>query len=251
MTRGQHDAFQELLNKAETDDCILGFILGGSRGKGFHTEASDYDITIVVRDEVAEQYQSEFHIDAPGIDLAVLSLSKFVRYAHWKGPQHWARYDFAHVTALVDKSGEIQKLINDKASIPTEHADEYINAQLDAYLNGFFRSMKALKRGDVVGMRLEAAASISHLVNAVFALEGRMAPFPDYLTRELQRWPLQRFPWPSQRLLDALLRTLTDGNLATQQELAKTVERVFRDAGYNAVFDAWAGEDQSAMNFVV
>lgn len=249
MTTQHDDRFRALLQRARTDDNIIGFFLGGSRGKGFENEYSDYDITMVVKNDAAEAYKEEFDEEDVGIDLGVLSLSEFEAYANWKEVHHWDRYDFAHVRALVDKTGGIQGLIDKKGAIPADKRDEYINAQLDAYINGFFRSVKAFRRHEVVGMRLESAASIPHLLNAVFALEGRIAPFPDYLVQELRRRPLQTFPWSSEQLLEALLRILETGDLSTQQSMARNVETTFRQRGYNNVFDAWKGEDRWAMDF--
>jgi hypothetical protein len=238
MVITSHERFKALLHRAKIDDNIVGFFLSGSRGKGFENEHSDYDLVMVVKNDAADAYKEEFDVEEAGIDLGVFSLSEFDAYAKWNGAHHWDRYDFAHVRALVDKTGEIQNLIDRKGSIPDDKRDEYINVQLDAYINGFFRSVKALRRHDAVGVRLESAASIPHLLNALFALEGRIAPFPDYLVQELRRRPLHMCPWPSEELLEALLRILETGDLSTQQTMARTVEKTFRQQGYNDVFDA-------------
>jgi len=250
MATTPQERFEALLDRSRTDDNIIGFFLCGSRGKGFETEQSDYDIVMVVKDDAAEAYRKEFDAVKTGIDLGVFSLSELEVHAEWKGTHHWRRYDFAHVHALVDKTGEIQRLIERKASIPDDKRDDYICAQLDACINGFFRSVKAFQRRDAVGMRLESAASLPYLLNALFALEGRIAPFPDYLVRELGLRPLQTFPWPSEKLFEALLRILETGDLSMQQAMAKTVENTFRQRGYNNVFDAWEGQDRWAMNFL-
>jgi hypothetical protein len=248
MAITSHERFDALLYRATIDDNILGFFLKGSRGKGFENEHSDYDLAMVVKNDAAEAYKKEFD-DEAGIDLALFSLSELETYASWNGPNHWDRYDFAHVRALVDKTGQIQELIDRKGSIPDDKRDEYINRQLDAYINGFFRSVKAFRRNDAVGMRLESAASIPHLLNALFALEGRVAPFAGYLVQELERRPLQTCPWSSAQLAEALLRILESGDLRTQQTIARTVEKTFRQNGYGNVFDAWKGEDRWAMDF--
>jgi len=52
------------------------------------------------------------------------------------------------------------------------------------------------------------------------------------------------------RLLEGLLRILETGDLSTQQTIARTVEKTFRQKGYNNIFDAWKGEDRWAMDFV-
>ena len=116
-------------------------------------------------------------------------------------------------------------------------------------MNGFFRSVKSYRKKDVVGVRLESAASIPYLLNTLFALHDRATPFANYLSRELQRRPLEKLSWNTEKFLAALLKILDDGDLKTQQELAKVVEKDFRKEGYGKVFDDWEGKDKWAMNF--
>ena len=41
MTKTHHEIFEDLLNEAKTDENIIGFFLGGSRGKGYENDLSD------------------------------------------------------------------------------------------------------------------------------------------------------------------------------------------------------------------
>ena len=135
ITVSSHDAFDQLFEVARADTNVLGFFLGGSRGKGYEDVHSDYDVHMVVHDSVAEEYKRKYAEDPPGIDLGVASLSEFQEYAAWMGDAHWDRYDFAHVRALVDRTGDIQRLIEAKGSIPMEHRDTFIRRQLGGYVN--------------------------------------------------------------------------------------------------------------------
>jgi len=242
--------FDELLQAAKTDGNIVGFFLTGSRGKGNEYDFSDYDIYVIVKEGAVRDYKNKFEtIKSPEIDLGVMSVSEFAAYARWQGSVRWDRYSFAHVKALVDKTGEIQKLIDEKGSIPSDKRDDFINGSIDAYINGFFRSVKSFRRQNVAGFRLEAAASIPYLLDALFALRGRTAPFLDYLAWELQHYPLEGFSWTTAEFLAVLLKILENGDLKTQQKLAIAAEAVFRAEGHGSVFDAWAGKDKWAMNF--
>ena len=49
-------AFEEKLEAAQNDENILGFFFGGSRGKGFEDESSDWDLRYVVRDGSKQNY---------------------------------------------------------------------------------------------------------------------------------------------------------------------------------------------------
>jgi len=47
-------AFQEIREASRRNDDILGFVVTGSRGKGFANQWSDYDFAIFVKDEALE-----------------------------------------------------------------------------------------------------------------------------------------------------------------------------------------------------
>jgi len=61
---------------------------------------------------------------------------------------------------------------------------------LDAYVNSTYRSLKAERLGEVLGARLDAADAASHLLDALFALRGRVRPWSKYLRWELEVEPL-------------------------------------------------------------
>ena len=45
------EAYEAYLQKAKSDDRIIGIILAGGRGKGAFSENSDYDVILVTNDE--------------------------------------------------------------------------------------------------------------------------------------------------------------------------------------------------------
>ena len=54
------EIFNEFVEEARKDPNIIGFFLSGSRGKGLATKYSDYDIKVVVKDEVAKLYKKKY-----------------------------------------------------------------------------------------------------------------------------------------------------------------------------------------------
>ena len=56
----------------------------------------------------------------------IYSLSEFKT-----DPQEWERYTYAHVTAMIDKNGEIQRLLNKKARISPKNKSICIERYLD------------------------------------------------------------------------------------------------------------------------
>ena len=125
------ERFEDLLEEAKADKNIIGLFLTGSRGKGFETENSDYDVDMVVKDKVAEEYKKKYEMHTSNIDLGVSSLSEFTKYAAWQSDYHWDRYNFTHVQALIDTNGQIQKLIDEKGSIPADKKEDFIRFNLE------------------------------------------------------------------------------------------------------------------------
>ncbi|MBU1934817.1 nucleotidyltransferase domain-containing protein, partial [Patescibacteria group bacterium] len=60
MSQKSDQQFTELLETAKKDPNIIGFFLGGSRGKGFENELSDYDPRMVVNDKIADEYKKKY-----------------------------------------------------------------------------------------------------------------------------------------------------------------------------------------------
>ena len=107
------EKFNQLLKRAKADSDVIDFFLVGSRGKGFENDKSDYDVIMIAKDEAVKTLKAEFAKQTfEDIDLNVMSLSEFKEYAEWGSLFAWDRYTFSHVKALVDKTGEVQKLID-------------------------------------------------------------------------------------------------------------------------------------------
>jgi predicted nucleotidyltransferase len=233
--------FNKILAEAKTDPNILAFWLDGSRGKGLVTKYSDYDCTLVVKDEVLAEYEKKYeNLKEPGIDSNVRSISSFYNYAAWGSPTAWDRYNFAHLKPLVDKTGKIQKLFREKSVVPKNEIKNFIAGSLDHYINQVYRSLKNFRDGRVPAARLEAAEQIAPLLDALFALnDGRLKPYYKYLVWELEKFPLKKFPLSRKRFIEKLLTILETADVKTQQEIFLKTEKLFRQAGYATVFDGW------------
>ncbi len=246
----KENLYNQILEEAKTDDNIIGLFLKGSRGKGFQNENSDYDIKIIVKDEVADEYKTKYSkLKNIGIDLSVQSLSEFRMYAEWGTDFAWDRYDFARVKAIVDKTGEIQTLIDSKGTIPESEWKKFTSERIDDYINGVFRSVKCFRNKNIIGAHIESASSVTNLIIVLFALHKRLAPFYGYLEKELNVAPLDKLPISSAELLDKISIVLKTADLETQQELLKMVEELARKEGFGEVFDSWEGKDKWAMEY--
>jgi hypothetical protein len=246
----RQDQFQRLLREAQDDPQIIGLVLTGSRGKGFGSDASDFDVLLVVQPEALQAYRTKFSEDQAweGFDWWVTSLPELEPVAaSWGEPLAWEilcneRYSFADVSVLLDKTGQVQRLVDEKGGIPEERRLPIVVTALDAYINSLYRSLKCLRNGNALGARLEAADAIGHALTVIFALEGRHRPYYGYLARELEARPLASFPLPADELLAMLATILESADAGTQQRLLGILDALGREAGCGEVFDEWEAD---------
>ena len=115
-------------------------------------------------------------------------------------------------------------MIDEKGRLSEEETISIPPLALDAYMNSLYRG---LKRPDAIGGRLHQAESIGNLLTCLFALEGRVRPFHDYLEWELGNYPLEG--WND-------LLNLLDGD---PRALFRRVEGHVREHGLGVVVDSW------------
>ncbi len=173
----------------------------------FVRDDSDWDVWLIVRvgafADYEERYDSE-HGDPVEIGtdtVAGLRAHGEPGTSHW-----WNRYAFRHAKVLVDKlDGEIGEIVDSKRTLPEDAAPAIAAAALDGYVNSTYRSLKAHRLGQVIGAHLDAADAASHLLDALFALRGRVRPWSKYLRWELESEPLAAgAAWRADVFLDRL-----------------------------------------------
>mgnify|MGYP001574003154 CR=1 FL=1 len=234
--------FERLSTEARDDPNILAFFLTGSRGKGRSTPHSDWDIRIIVKDKVLVRYQRKYDtLEDKDFDIGVFSLGQLKAYAEWGSGEEWDRYDFTHVKVIIDKTnGEIQAIVDEKGKIPNPQIKEFVSREISAYINAVFRSVKCFRDGEDMGAHLEAALSIQHLINILFALhEGRIRPYYKYWEWELKHHPLEKIPLSARELKNDVKRILRNGDLQTQQKIFLVVEILIKKEGYQYTLDEW------------
>lgn len=83
---------------------------------------------------------------------------------------------YAESAVLLDKTGAITPLLANLSRIPEEQGLADIPAWYDAYLYALYRSLKAWRRGNALGGRLQAAEMRSRgYASVVDAWEGEIA----------------------------------------------------------------------------
>ena len=180
----------EIVAEVAADPDSIGLILHGSRAAGVDGPDSDYDLVWVVTDASHAARQDRLREIRPGppkVDISYASPERLrLRAESTDG------YTPMYVTAQIaaDTDGQVAALVEAIVANAGARAWEDLDELYDGYLNCFFRSLKAWRRGDELGGRMQAAHSCLCLIRLLFAAERRLAPFHDQLTeplRELER----------------------------------------------------------------
>lgn len=238
------ETYQKILKEAESDSGVIGFVLGAGRGKGIVGRYSDYDIAIVVpdelKDEYVKKYEKKYH-QTEVIDIGVYSLTDYKHYAQWGAPDAPHRYNFAYLKAVIDRTGEIQKIIDEKGIIPPDKIREFVAAELDGYMNYYYRAVKNYRDGNITASHLDAAESTFPLLAILFGVEGRLRPYNKYLEWDLENHPLKLLPWPTDKFVEKIMKVICTGDINIQKEIFEKVCELFRSHGYEEVIDGWKG----------
>ena len=216
--------FEALVSELSADENVVGLLLAGSRGRGaLVRDESDYDLYVFLRERsLLEAYAARYptrHGDS--IEVILRSREGFAKEPSWN------RYTFCHVEPLFDRSsGWLGETLTAITTVDTTVAGEL----LDGYINSYYRSLKGT---DELGKLFDAAESVSHFLDFVFAVHGRVRPFNKWLSWELTNHPLQ---WNDLGLLERIIRT---GDLAEQAALFQEAESIARAHGLAEVVDGW------------
>jgi hypothetical protein len=211
----------ELLADARQDENVIGMVVFGSRGKGaFVTEASDWDVFVVVHEVRGDRPLR--HGDL--LETVELTLDQL------RNLPEWNRYSVAWVQPQLDKTGEVADALREATTVDPATAAE----PLDGYVNLYYRSAKNARLGLDLSALLDAQESIPWYLQFVFAVHGRVRPYNKWL-----EWELREHPLPSEVDLSRLERIMRTGDLAEQQALFRETETLARRLGHGATIDGW------------
>jgi hypothetical protein len=247
------EGIQALVAEAVADPDVLGLVLTGSRAIGAVAPESDYDVIFVVTDEALARY-TESHTSPPRGTTITASISTA---DIWNDSPHnlqldkvepWMLPTYAEALVLYDRTGETAHLIDALRQIPSEQAKAMVAYWYDAYLNGFYRSLKAWRRGNELGGRLEAAQTADYLLHLLFALERHWRPYSDRLIFHLDKLNAQG--WRSDELQAILLDLISTGDPSRQQVVARRVAALLQARGFGHVYDGWEGQIDQTLTWV-
>jgi hypothetical protein len=242
---GLQEKYEQVLKESQESPEIIGLFLGGSRGKSkaFLTQYSDMDGYVVLSDNASEELESKFKaFESDGFEIRVYRLAYFKEYASWGSVEESDRYNFAHNKAVLDKTGEIQKIMDEKGRLPTDVQTEVVKKNLDSYYNQFYRSSKYTRDGKELAAYLDAVESLPFLEIALYALEGRVRPHNKYFEWELKNYPLVFLPWTTEEFISNYKHILQTGDFNTQLKIYSAVKKLFEEKGFNSKITDWIGD---------
>lgn len=243
---------QALIAEAEADPDVIGLLLSGSRGAGVVHAESDYDVCFVVTDAALTRYGPEENWPIRG---ATANLPVKADIWHQSpdtltvvSQPDWELPGYAEAQVLFDKTGETATALAALIHITAEQARATAAAAYDDYLNGLYRSLKAWRRGNELGARLQAAESAYSLLRMLFALERRHRPYHDRLWLHLDT--LSGQGWQPDEVRTILLDLLTHGAPHRQQAIARRVVALMQERGFRHVYDEWDGQIDQILGWI-
>lgn len=243
---------QALIREARGDSDVIGLILTGSRAIGATGPDSDYDVVFVVTDEALARYEETKTFPRRGITLPSSISTRDMwneapRSLQLEKVVAWMLPAWAEARILYDCNGATERIFAPLRFMSAERAKSDVAGFYDAYLNGFYRSLKCWRRGNTLGGRLEAAQSADTLLHLLFALEQRWRPYSSRLLFHLHHLAGQG--WQSGELEAFLLDLITTGHPTRQQALMRRVATLLRERGYNHIYDDWEGDIDHALSW--
>lgn len=234
------EAYEDYLEKAKSDERIIGIILAGGRGKGASTENSDYDVILVTTDEGFEGVKKDYP-KTEYIDSLPHAISTFREHAKTGTRTQYDKYTFTHNTALVDKTGEIQRLVDEKGTLEPDKIQKIVHDALGGYLNSLHRSLKNLRDGNKLAGHLDATETIPRILTFVFAIERRVRPFNKFLLWELEKYPLEKLPLSSSDFIAKIEAIAKTADFATQKEFLEIIRTLAIENGHADEIADWEG----------
>lgn len=217
--RSPPPAVDDLLAEARADPNVVGVLLKGSQAMGSAHEESDWDVVVVLIEGEPSQKKDG------RLELITTTLERVQGVSSWELPA------LAHSRVLLDKTGELAEAVEAAGQLTRKELAELY----DNYLNDFYRSLKAWRRGRELGARILSARSLWWLGDLVIGLEGRRAPYTEYWGGRLGE------------LEPLILDVARTADPRTQQELQRAVEQIATAHGFRDVDDAWDGDIDRVM----
>ena len=216
-----NDLVRPIVEAAEHDPNVAGVLLKGSQSMGAADEESDWDVVVVLLEgEPSKKRDGR-------LELITTTLERVRSVDSWELPA------LAHSEVLLDKTGELAELVTRARQLTRKELAELY----DNYLNDFYRSLKAWRRGRELGARILSGRSLWWLGDLLMGLEGTRAPYTEYWGGRLGE------------LEPLIVEVARTADPSKQQELQAAVEQIATAHGFRDVYDSWDGDIDRVMDF--
>jgi hypothetical protein len=210
-----------IVETAERDPNVVGVLLKGSQSMGAADDESDWDVVVVLHE--GEQSKTR----DGRLELITTTLDRVRGVSSWELPA------LAHSRVLLDKTGALAAAVDAAGQLTREELAELY----DNYLNDFYRSLKAWRRGRELGARILSGRSLWWLGDLLMGLEGTRAPYTEYWGGRLGE------------LEPLIVEVARTADPRKQQELQAAVEQIATAHGFRHVYDGWDGDIDRVMAF--
>lgn len=229
------------------DPAIVGVVLTGSAARGMATRHSDVDVYVVLADGVDPRRAEKSRY----LDEIPLMLRDLENPAPFGTEGWWHRWSFAWAQVLRDDTGgRVTAAVRRQSTLDVDEQRHVLTDgdRLDGWLNFAYRAAKSARDGRQREARLDAAESVSWLLDVIFTLSGRVRPYNKYLAWELSSHPLAPTEWSADALLP-VLEGMLDGDVDALRSAYPAVDRACRswDAAHGGralgdLIDDWGSE---------
>jgi len=216
-----NELVRPVVEAAEHDPNVAGVLLKGSQSMGAADEESDWDVVVVLHEGEPSKTRDG------RLELITTTLARVRGVSSWELPA------LAHSRVLLDKTGELAAAVDAAGQLTREELAELY----DNYLNDFYRSLKAWRRGRELGARILSGRSLWWLGDLLMALEGTRAPYTEYWGGRLGE------------LEPLIVEVARTADPRKQQELQAAVEQIATAHGFRHVYDGWDGDIDRVMAF--
>ena len=188
------DRARELARPYMEKEGVIGIYVVGSATRPFRDERSDYDIEVVVEDEIYQALPDEerhvFVINEgpprkvdhefylwPWSDFEGLLGSTLDLY----------HYPYQHAVILYDPDGRIQTVVEQLAVLPQEIRQDRMKVHYLEFLFGLSRAKRTFDRRNVLSGRLVSGKAVDALVKLFFLQQGSWPAMRHWSERELEQ----------------------------------------------------------------
>jgi hypothetical protein len=183
---------RELARPYMEKEGVIGIYVVGSATRPFRDEQSDYDIEVVVEDEVYQSLPDEerhvFVIDE-GPPRKVDHEFYLWPWSQFEGlvgsTLDLYHYPYQHVVILHDPDGRIAEVVERLAVLPQEIRQARMKVHYLEFLFGLARAKRTFERGSALSARLVIGKAVAALVKLLFLQRGSWPAMRHWSEREL------------------------------------------------------------------